>query len=86
MKPLLDVRTPAQFHGPFSECVARAKPADAREFERRWHRGQMRNWAGHWRRARATAAILGKPVKEVAATALALALNYRNAALKGGAR
>jgi len=77
-----DVRTPARFTGPYSECVARATPVDAREFERRWHRGQMRGWAGHWRRARADAAILGKPVKEVAGTALSIAIIYRNAALK----
>ncbi len=83
MKTLFDVHAPARFDGPFSECVARAKPADAREFERCWHRGQMRSWAGHWRRARATAAFLGKPVKEVAGTALSLAVSYRNAALKG---
>ena len=82
MNTLFAVRTPPQFDGPFSQCLARAHPADPRDFERRWNRGQMRTWAGHWRQSRATAALLGRPVQEVAQTALNLALIYRNAAAR----
>jgi len=82
VKKLFSVRTPPQYDGPLSNCLARSYPADVREFERRWHRGQMRGWAGHWRRAKADAAVLGKPVKEVAKTALDLAVIYRNAAAR----
>jgi hypothetical protein len=66
--------------------MKRTHPADPRKFEQQWYRGQMRGWAGHWRRSKATAALLGKPVKEVAETALSLTISYRNAALKGGAK
>lgn len=72
--------TPARFIGPLSECLQRHRPADAGDFERRWHRAQMRGWAGHWRESRVEAAMLGKPVEDVAALNLRHALVYRDAA------
>ena len=73
------ILTPARFNGPLSECLQRNRPADAADFERRWHRAQMRGWAGHWRDSRVEAAMLGKPVESVAALNLRLALVYRDA-------
>ena len=72
------ILTPARFNGPLSECLQRNRPADAADFERRWHRAQMRGWAGHWRESRVEAAMLRKPVEEVAALNLRLALVYRD--------
>ena len=72
------VRGDVRFSGPLSECICRNHPADVADFEQRWHRAQMRNWAGHWRDSRAAAAMLGKPVEEVAAVNLSLAIAYRN--------
>lgn len=64
--------------GPWSECKAK----DPTLTEAQWSRGQMRSWAGYWRKRYALAALLGKSVKEVADTHLSLAKSYRNDALK----
>lgn len=74
------------FSGPLSECLQRNRPADAADFERRWHRAQMRGWAGHWRESRVEAAMLGKPVEAVAALNLRLALVYRDATRRAGVK
>lgn len=71
-------RSESRFSGPLSECIHRHQPADVADFERRWHLAQMRGWAWRWRESRADAAMLGKPVAEVAEVALSLALSYRN--------
>lgn len=74
----LKVYTPPNCSGPLRECQARDKTLT----EARWNRGQMRGHAGYWRHRHEIAAILGKPVEEVASTAIYLATVYRNDALK----
>lgn len=72
--------TPAPYQGTLSEYLASdhhsARPRAERE--RRWHRAHMRGWAGFWRRAAETAALLGRPLQEVAGTDLAIAKSYRD--------
>jgi len=79
----MNVQRPPEYNAPLSVCLARSNPADVREFERRWSRGQMRGWAGHWRRAKLEAAAIGRPAGEVERATLHLAIGYRNAAQEG---
>lgn len=69
------VRGPEETSGPFSQRPSRVTPAQ-------WYRGQMRNWAGFWRARKLVAAMVGKPVDEMAETYISLAKTYRNEALK----
>ena len=84
--PLKRLLTPSRFAGPLSACLSRNQPADAADFERRWHRAQMRGWAGHWRESRVEAAMLGKPVDALAALNLRLAVVYRDATKRATAK
>lgn len=78
------VCTPNNCRGPLNECLRR----DPRLTEAQWHRGQMRGYAGYWRRRFELAALLGIAVEQFMGTDLALAKIYRDSALKleGGAR
>ena len=73
-----EVCTPNRCRGPFSDCKRRDPSLTEAEF----YRGQMRGWAGNWRRRNEIAALLGKPVAEIAATDLGLAKMYRDYALR----
>jgi hypothetical protein len=67
--------------GPLKACQSRNPKLTSAE----WYRAQMREWAGLWRGRRWIAAILGKPVEEVAKTYLGLAKSYREESLKRAA-
>lgn len=77
-------RPTPELDGTFSECAERlnVKPASLDAFHRRWMRGQMRVWAGYWRRRMLIATLLGKPEAEVQDLYLSLARNYRDHSLK----
>jgi len=72
------VSTPANCSGPLSHCLAR----DPKLTEAKWHRGQMRGYAGFWRQRREIAALTGCSVESVSETDLFLAKTYRDHALK----
>jgi hypothetical protein len=76
--PLKPVSTPANCSGPLSQCLAR----DPKLTEAKWHRGQMRGYAGFWRQRREIAALVGRTVADVTKTDLFLAKLYRDHALK----
>jgi hypothetical protein len=81
----LTVCTPPNCSGPWSECKKRQPSLT----EAKWHRGQMRGYAGFWRRRHEIAALVGDTVGRVAETKLSLAKIYRDSALKlerGGAK
>lgn len=82
----LAVRTPPTCSGPWSEC----KRHNPNLTEAQWHRGQMRGYAGFWRRRHEIAALLGCDLTEAVDTHLYLARLYRDHALrlkaKGGAK
>jgi hypothetical protein len=75
---IITIPTSSRTSGPWSECHAK----DPTLTEAQWHRGQMRSWAGFWRRRYAIAARLGKSVAEVGDTHLSLAKTYRDHSLK----
>lgn len=74
----LQVSTPTNCSGALSECQRR----DPKLTEAKWHRGQMRGYAGYWRRRFEIAALLGIPVANFAGTDLSLAKLYRDHALR----
>ena len=76
------VLAPANCSGALSDCLAR----DPKLTEERWHRGQMRSWAGLWRESRLIAARLGRPAAEVAETYLSLAKIYRDGSFRSAGR
>ena len=71
---------PKNLDGALGKCITLARPENVEEFIRRWYRAQMRQWAGNWRLSRQQAAALGKPVEEVANTAVKFAALYRDSA------
>jgi hypothetical protein len=72
------IRTPNNCRGSLKECLRR----DPILTEAKWHRGQMRGWAGFWRDRFEIAALTGLPVQDHAKTDLNLAKIYRDHALK----
>jgi len=79
---LLPITPPDPYFGSLKECLARFPASQRNEQTRRWHRAQMRGWAGYWRRRKIIAALTGNPVHEVAETNLYLAKVYRDASLR----
>lgn len=75
-----------RFSGPLAGCLRGVTPENRAAEELRWHRAQMRSWAGHWRERHASAALLGKSAEEVGRTHLSLAKSYRDAARRLAAR
>jgi len=71
---------PKNLDGALGKCITLARPQNVEEFIRRWYRAQMRQWAGNWRLSRQQAAAVGKPVEEVAHTAVKFAALYRDSA------
>lgn len=74
----MKVQTPVNCSGPLRECLAR----DPNLTEAKWHRGQMRDYAGFWRRRHEIAALTGTLAAEVARINLSLAKIYRDHSLK----
>ena len=72
------IRQPANCSGPLRECLTR----NPKLTEAKWHRGQMRGYAGYWRDCHIISALTGSSVEEVARVNLSLAKVYRDAALK----
>jgi hypothetical protein len=72
------VSTPSNCSGSLRQCLAR----DPKLTEAKWHRGQMRGYAGFWRRRRDIAALTGCSVESVSETDLFLAKLYRDHAIK----
>jgi len=72
------VRSPANCDGPWRQCKARHPQLT----EAQWHRGQMRAWAGFWRKRQVIAARVGGTVGNTARTDLTLAKIYRDQALR----
>jgi hypothetical protein len=50
--------------------------------EAKWHRGQMRGYAGFWRQRKEIAALVGRTIEDVSKTDLFLTKLYRDHALK----
>jgi hypothetical protein len=61
-------------------CITLARPKDVEDFIRRWHRAQMRQWAGQWRVVHHDAAELGQPVEYLAEATVQIAVLYRDSA------
>lgn len=80
------VACPPCYSGPLAGCLCGMAPENRATEELRWHRAQMRSWAGHWRERHAAAALLGKSAEEVGRTHLSLAKSYRDAARRLAAR
>ncbi len=74
----ITVSCPPRYSGPLTPFLARVAPEHRATEEQRWYRAQMRSWAGHWRIRRETAALLAKPVSEIAETNLYFAKMYRD--------
>jgi len=72
------VRAPANCDGTWRQCKARHPQLT----EAQWHRGQMRSWAGFWRKRQVIAALVGDTVGNTAKTDLDLAKIYRDEALR----
>ena len=72
------VCTPANCSGPLSQCLAR----DPKLTQAKWHRGQMRGYAGFWRQRKEIAALVGRTIEDVSKTDLFLTKLYRDHALK----
>jgi len=71
---------PSKFDGALGNCITLARPGDVEDFIRRWHRAQMRQWAGQWRVVHHDAAELGQPVEYLAEATVQIAMLYRDSA------